>query len=418
MRPRDFTRPAIYKLFYRSQQALPWTFICPLTLSCFYSTGRSTDPAHGSSVNLQTEPPGSSSLVKDLDHEVHFYRGHTFAPSTNRTYIAQRQAFLKFCTEINICPVPLSQENLGRYIAFLSRRLCFTSVRQYLNVVRIIHLEAGHANPLEHNWYVASILKGVKRVKGCHSEQKLPITLDILKRLVCHLNLTLPLDRVFWAACLVAFYSFFRKSNLLIPTLDAFDPSRHLCRSDVNFRPDGAVLTVRWSKVIQFRERTLLIPLPLIKNSLFCPSTALLGLCLNTPLQKDPAPLFSYADNGSAIPLTQDRFISKLRGALTYLGYPANKYSGHSFRRGGASLALQCGLPVDLIKIQGDWNSNAYERYLEPSFGLRQKVASSLGSHTVSYLTRCNPWPGRKCDMLVTDLHMSLVYILTCIICF
>ena len=53
MRPRDFTRPAIYKLFYRSQQALPWTFICPLTLSCFYSTGRSTDPAHGSSVNLQ-----------------------------------------------------------------------------------------------------------------------------------------------------------------------------------------------------------------------------------------------------------------------------------------------------------------------------------------------------------------------------
>ena len=124
---------------------------------------------------------------------------------------------------------------------------------------------------LEHNWYVASILKGVKRVKGCHSEQKLPITLDILKRLVCHLNLTLPLDRVFWAACLVAFYSFFRKSNLLIPTLDAFDPSRHLGRSDVNFRPDGAVLTVRWSKVIQFRERTLLIPLPLIKNSLFLP---------------------------------------------------------------------------------------------------------------------------------------------------
>ena len=33
----------------------------------------------------------------------------------------------------------------------------------------------------------------------------------------------------------------------------------------------------------------------------------------------------------------------------------------------------------DLIKLQGDWNSNAYERYLQPSFGLCQDVAYKLG---------------------------------------
>ena len=63
-------------------------------------------------------------------------------------------------------------------------------------------------------------------------------------------------------------------------------------------------------------------------------------------------------------------------------GQQADKFMGHSFRRGGASFGLQCGLPPDLIKLQGDWNSNAYERYLQPLFGLRQDVAYKLGLAT------------------------------------
>lgn len=64
---------------------------------------------------------------------------------------------------------------------------------------------------------------------------------------------------------------------------------------------------------------------------------------------------------------------------------PHDKYSNHSFRRGGASYALHCGLPVDLIKLQGDWKSNACERYLEPSFHLRQQVATTLGKATSTF---------------------------------
>ena len=249
-----------------------------------------------------------------------------------------------------------------------------------------MHLNAGHTNPLESNWYVTSILKGVKRVKGNKSVQKLPITLDILRMLVCKLDMSSSFDRVFWTACIVAFYSFFRKSNLLVQSIGSFDPSRNLCTSDVEFQGEGVVLTVRWSKVIQFRERTLRIPLPKIKNSLFCPSTALLGLCLTCPSQEGPAPLFRYIENGTPVTLTQAKFVSKLRQSLADLGFPADQYSGHSFRRGGAQFALQCGLPVELIKLQGDWNSNAHERYLQPSFVLRRKVASTLGSHTSGFL--------------------------------
>lgn len=296
-------------------------------------------------------------------------------------------AYFEFCNKISVKPVPLSQYDLGRYIAYLSRRLCFTSVRQYLNIVRLLHVEAGFGNPLENNWYVSSILKGVKRVKGDTTSQKLPITLDILKQVFVNLNLNGSIDRTFWAACLVAFYSFFRKSNLLILSMDSFDASRYLCASDTKFTKEGVILTVRWSKVIQFQERLLQIPLPRVRNSPFCPSNALMRMFLDCPAPQNAVPLFRYKENSKIIPFTQAMFTSKLQTHLKALGFPAEKYSGHSFRRGGASFALQCGLPVDLIKIQGDWRSNACERYLQPSFGLRQQVATTLGHHTSSYFS-------------------------------
>ena len=238
---------------------------------------------------------------------------------------------------------------------------------------------------------MASILKGVKRVKGDKSIQKLPITLDILSMIACKLDMSSSFDRIFWTTCVVGFYSIFWKSNLLVQSIGSFDPNRHLCASDVEFQSDGAVLTVRWSKVIQFRERTLRIPLSRLKHPLFCPSKALLGLCLSCPTGNSLAPLVRYIDNGLPVVLTQAKFVSKLRQSLSELGFPADRYTGHSLRRGGgggggAQFALQCGLPVELLKLQADWNSYAYERYLQPYFNLRRKVASTMGSHTSGFL--------------------------------
>ena len=314
------------------------------------------------------------------------YRCNSYASSTAKTYSVHISSYLDFCNTLSIRPVPISQSDLGRYIAHLSRRLAFCSIRQYLNAVRIVHLKAGEKNPLENNWYVNSILKGVKRVKGDVTKQKLPITLDILKGVFLSLDLKNQLDRTFWAACLVAFFSFFRKSNLLVESHIVFDPTRHLCASDVHFTTDGAILTVRWSKVIQFRQRTLQVPLPKIPNSPFCPSTALLQLMLDNPAPSSPVPLFRYSWGGANhVPLTQKRFTDKLRYCLQGLGIPSSDYSSHSFRRGGASFGLQCGLTSDLIKLQGDWSSNSYERYLQPSFELRKQVSKTLGQFAASF---------------------------------
>ena len=327
-------------------------------------------------------------LPSTLDKDVQLYRLNTFASSTWRTYSAQLSAYLDFCGKLNIRPAPISQQDLGRYIAFLSHRLSFKSIRQYLNIVRLINLDSGFKNPLDQNWYVSSILKGVRRIKGDATHQKLPITLEILKEIFMKLNLNTSFDRSFWTACLEAFFSFFRKSNLLVQSHILFNPSQHLCASDVKFTPEGAVLTVRWSKVIQFKERVLHIPLPRIPKSPFCPSTALLLLSLKTPMCPNPVPLVRYSSHEATnVPLTQKCFTDKLRSCLAQAGYEASSYSGHLFRHAGASYALQCGLPVELIKLQGDWKSNAYERYLEPFFNLRKKLAATMGKSVQTFFS-------------------------------
>ena len=141
------------------------------------------------------------------------------------------------------------------------------------------------------------------------------------------------------------------------------------------------MISVRWSKSIQYRQKTLQVPLPRIVASPFCPSTALLLVLCQLPEQKRILPLFCFPTPSGPKPLTHATFVNHLRHCLTKLGVDPSKYSGHSFRRGGASFALQCGVPTEWIKLQGDWASDAYERYLSPAFSLRVKLAEMLGNH-------------------------------------
>ena len=80
-------------------------------------------------------------------------------------------------------PVPANEKTIAMYAAYLARRLRPASVRQYLNIVRAMHLEAGLSNPLKDSWFTSSTLKGIDRVKGTAVNRKNPITPDILLRI-------------------------------------------------------------------------------------------------------------------------------------------------------------------------------------------------------------------------------------------
>lgn len=306
------------------------------------------------------------------------YRAQVFADTTRRTYSTHLKTYLLFCERVGIQPVPISAKNLACYAAYLAQKLAYSSVRQYLNIVRLLHVEADFPNPFQDNWMFTSLFKGMRRVLGGATKPKLPITVLVLHRIYISLDFSLNRHVVFWAACLVAFFSFLRKSNLFP---DGRGERGHfLCIADLTFIPQGVVLNVRSSKTNQFSARVVSIPLPRIPNSVFCPAQACLLL---VKLFKRPsqAPLFQFCEEGVVSTLTYNKFLGQLKEQLRVVGIDPSQYAGHSFRRGGATLALSSNIPSELVKLQGDWASSAYTRYFDPSLESKFQLVNAMAEH-------------------------------------
>ena len=197
---------------------------------------------------------------------------------------------------MNLPPVPASSSTICLYAAFLARSLKFSSIPQYLGIIGLLHKEFGLANPLTGNWHLSSLITGIKRVLGHERLQKLPVTPSLLLKIYQALNPAYSVDASFWAICLVAFYGMFRKSHLLVQGNAQVDPDRQFLKSDFRFYPWGAIMLVRWSKTIQFRERCVSIPLPRLAGSPLCPVSATLhafSFTISAPLI--PKPLVGFS---------------------------------------------------------------------------------------------------------------------------
>ena len=59
---------------------------------------------------------------------------------------------------------------------------------------------------------------------------------------------------------------------------------------------------------------------------------------------------------------------------LKLAGYDPSLYSGHSFRRGGATMLYKLGASILQIQASGDWASQCFVRYLHVSAEDRQSV--------------------------------------------
>lgn len=282
-------------------------------------------------------------------------------------------------------PVPASPAVLGRYMAYLGRRLKFSSIRHYLSAVRLLHLESGFPNPLDGDWFLSSLMKGMKRFLGVPVRQKSPITPDLLLQIRELLDFSNHFDIVFWAACLLMFFSLLRKSNVFPPSLRLFSPSKHLCRGDLSISspnlPPAILVVCRWTKTIQFRERTLTCPLPFLPGHPLCPATALaqaLRLSVSAP---SASPALMYKLNNNWCPMLYKPFLHKLKSLLQTITGDSASFAAHSFRRGGASWALQQGIPGEVIRVLGDWKSMAYLSYITVPLEVRCRALSTFSEN-------------------------------------
>ena len=299
-------------------------------------------------------------MVSEFDElmaEARYFKKSVFADTTKTTYRSQMKAYLRFCVYFGRVPVPANQATLIGYVAFLGRSISPRSIPCYLNVIRIMHLCAGLRNPLEGNWEVNMLKRGIARVKAVPPVQKLPITVDMLLKIRAQLKLCDSCDVCFWGACLIAFYGFLRKSTLLLKSATS-DPQKGLLRSDVReVCAHSFSLVVRNSKTIQFGQRVLTLPYAFCRVAGLCPVRALLTHLSMTRLAGN-WPLFAYSSGEVVRVLTHTTFATRLKKLLGRAGYDPKLISAHSFRRGGTSFAIGAGMNSLVVKARGDWSSN------------------------------------------------------------
>ena len=312
-----------------------------------------------------------------LRRQVRTSRRSAFAEGTNKNLLVQFRAFLLFCLYFKLPFLPTDSDTVSLYVQFLKRTfISMTSVRNYVNGAKVLHLSLGVPFP-ESDYSFRLLLRGLTRLHPHEEKRALPMTPGILIRLFDVMDMSSHLHVSLWCCFLTAFFLFARKSTMLPPSVASFSVKKHLTRGDFFRSEEGLFVLVRWSKTLQFGERHLLIPLLEIPGSVLCPCRAFDRMTSLLPAGKG-SPAFLHPVGVGLVTLDHAVFVNNLRRLLRLAGIDSRGYTGHSFRRGGASCAFDAGVSGELIKMHGDWRSDAYLKYLSVPMHKRTHVCGMM----------------------------------------
>lgn len=315
---------------------------------------------------------------KKLHQDVQSSIKASFADGTRKNFKTQWFSFFLFCTFFGFNPLPSYEPVLCAYCQFLSRSFkAVASIRNYLHGIKVLHLFLGLEVKSFDSFKLKLLLRGLARLKPHCPKKALPITPDLLVEFLPFLDLSTPGDATYWCLFLLAFVLMSRKSNMVPTSGTAFDKNKQLCRGDVLHAGHCLLVLFKWSKTNQFGQRIIQIPVLSIPGSVLCPVAAFKRMLQLTPAQPS-SPLFLIPHANYQRVVTYRNLQSKLRELVSLTGRNPSLYTSHSFRRGGATWAFRAQVPGELIKLHGDWHSDAYLEYLDFSLEDKMTVASSM----------------------------------------
>ena len=323
--------------------------------------------------------------LSQLEANVSVYLEQALAPSTLRTYTSGQHRFLRFCQDADLSPLPLTEQTLSFFVAYLGREgLTHQTIKCYLSALHFMQIKAGQGDPFAAGAFpqVQYVLRGIKRSPRLRSPRpRLPITPAILRQLrVVWSPLASDPDYVMlWAACCLGFFGFMRAGEFTLCCSQVFDASLMLTVQDIavdrHANPSMVRVHLKQSKTDPFRKGVDIFLGT--TNCDLCPVAALLAYLAIR--QARPGPLFVFKNNS---PLTRDKLVAAIRSALSQAGVDTSRFTGHSFRIGAATSAAQAGLEDSLIKMLGRWESSAYQRYIRTPRDRLAAVSRSLAHIT------------------------------------
>ena len=266
----------------------------------------------------------------------------------------------------------------------MSRTSGYGHCKNVLGGIKYLHASTGNTFPSD-SFAIDETLQGLKRRLKGTPRVALPIDPVILRRMYRHINTNNKFDLAVWCGYLVAFYSLFRKANV-VPKNTSFDPACILTRGDLEIDEAGQriLVYVSFSKTNQFMKRFHVIPIPANDDPALDLFRHLKHLFSIVDVPED-APAFSYSKSRF---IDHKSYTVKLKHLLSKAGLDPASFSGHSFRRGGASYLYSIGGTTLMVQFLGDWASQVFTRYLHLSLEGRLEAQELIASNINSTIGR------------------------------
>jgi hypothetical protein len=207
-------------------------------------------------------------------------------------------------------------------------------------------------------------LEGAKCLAPAKSTQPkcAPFTIDLLLHIRSTLDLSSPLHAAVFTCLTTAFFTIAQTGEFTVPSLKGFNPNLHVKVADVWSEVDrnGIIVTVfhlPCTKTSQTGQDVYWAP----QSGLSDPRTTLENhLNINHPSPTDA--LFSWRHRTGLRVLTRSAFLKCLQEASDRIG--RGDLKGHGVQIGGTLEYLLRGVPFDMVKVMGRWNSDAFMQYL------------------------------------------------------
>lgn len=305
--------------------------------------------------------------IRQTQLEQAFYNGQKLelnarSANTLKRYRNAFRLFEQWCQTHEVETIPLYPEAGYAFLAHLhTEGYAATTIMVIKSAIDYAHQLKGLQSPLNHP-RIKTLLQGIRRDRGYQTKSALPLTFDLLRRVLdsfpndglIHLR-----DR---ALLLTGFSGGMRVSELIQLTDD-----------DIEFKENqGMLITISHSKTDQMGQgHTLAIPFNR-QNSKYCPVTAITNWMDASAPQKQSPTIFNAFYKGAArlkhTPLSYDGFYKILKKRCQHTGLDAKtiaKLTPHSLRSGFNTSAAMAG--ADLIKMREITNQtlNTQQRYIK-----------------------------------------------------
>jgi hypothetical protein len=246
------------------------------------------------------------------------------------------------------------------FMELMSNTSGYGHLKNVLGGVRYLHHTLGYQFPSD-SVRLEDTLQGLKRKLKGTPKQVLPIDPVILRRMFKFVNMKNTRELALWCGFLIAFYTLFRKANVC-PKDQKYDLETVLNRGDIIIDEENerVLIFVNFSKTNQYQRQCHVVPIPKNEDPSLDLFSHLRALFKKVKADKD-APALSYSPK---LFITHQPFTEKLKSLLAKSGLDPSLYSGHSFRRGGASYLYSVGGSTLMVQVMGCWSSQIFTRYL------------------------------------------------------